>query len=870
MVPMLVLCLYGRDCFAGGGPKNLLVVVNDNSSVSQAVGAYYKEKRGIPDSNICHISCSTAEEVSRAECENNIVAPIRGFLANYDLSSRIDYIVLTKGIPLKADYSSAYFIGPISVASLLTCVGEPSIVYPMPNPSEPVWRVPLVNPYGPTASPAAPEQHFSHQISFGGHSFYAVTRLDAYTLADIYRMIDGSVAAQPLQGLFLLDGADTALYQHVNDRLAQANDALIAAGRQTYYDSASFRSRLREFIGGQNGVMGYFSWGSNEIYSDPAISYSLSKYTSIQFAPGSIADTFVSYSGRTFTWPPSYGQSLIADLIPQGLCGGNAFVSEPNVNMATHPNVLFDRYLKGYNLAESFMAATPELYWKSVIIGDPLMAPYATPPVVTFVSPQAGADLHGTVEINVNATDASGIRKVEFFVNREPVSSCAAPPYCFEWDTSGCQDGVYTIEAIAYEDSPVYTQGICRIQACVVNTPLSVGKIGDLCAVPDGKLVSLDSRLVSAGSDAFSDCVYACDPERVAGVKVIGTGYVQTGDLADITGEKRTLNGQSVILASSATVVGSAAAPSPIGLTNRDVGNRGTYAGQGSTSLRVGLGSTGLLVKVWGQVQQIAADAFYISDRSIRLENGSPGRLKVSLVGMKQPPAVPSLGSYVSVIGISALEPDGAGLRPVVRPRKPADIAYNIAFEQLAAPSGTIRPQWNLLSIPGIPSNPSASSVLPGVSLEGTLHAWDPIAQGMFTYSAYQPEAFPPLCIGSGFWLQAYRSYELITRVVLHQPDTDFWVSLPIAGSTLIGHPFPSPRKLADCRVTDGAQAVTMAEAVRRGWLDSGMTYWDSNVGGLFSIDLEYDADACLTPWHGYWVRSFHPNLALIVPRAQN
>lgn len=870
IVPVLFFFLNGRACQAGGGPKNVLLVINDNSPVSQAVGAYYKQKRDIPDANICRIRCSTAEEVGRTECENNIVAPIRNFLAGYDLSSRIDYIVLTKGIPLKASYSNTYFTGPVSVSSLLTCVGEPSITYPMPDPSEPVWRVPLVNPYGPTASPAAPEQHFTHQLSFDGHSFYAVTRLDAYTEADIYRMIDDSVAAQPVQGLFLLDGCDAGAYGYINDRLAQANDALVAAGLQTYYDSATFRSNLREFVGWQQGVMGYFSWGSNETYSDPAISYSFDKYTSNQFLPGSIADTFVSYSGRTFTYPPSSGQSLLADLIPQGLCGGNAFVSEPNVNLATYPNVLFDRYLKGYNLAESFMAATPELYWKSVIIGDPLMAPYATPPVVTFFNPLADAELHGTVEVSVDAVDSSGIRKVEFFIDHEPVAVCASPPYRFEWDTTGCEDGTYTIEVIAYEDSPVYTQGRTKIEARVVNTPEPIMRIGDLSHIADGKLVSLNARVITAGADAFADCIYIGDSDRTAGVRVIGATSLQTGDLADVTGEKRTVAGQTTVQAVSIRYAGKGPVPAPIGLTNRDVGNRGIYTGPGASSLRVGLQSTGLLIKTWGQVQQITTDAFYIADRSIRLPDGTTGRLKVLVTGMKQVPTMPALGSFVGVTGISALEPAGADLRPVLRPRKPSDISYNLAFEQLSAPPGTIAEQWNLLSVPGIPSNPSAASVLPGIDLEGRLHAWDPVTQGMVTYSAYQPEMFPPLCMGVGFWLQVFKSYDLVTRVVLHQPDTDVWISLPCTGSTLIGHPFRQPRRLAECRVTDGVRILSLDEAVRDGWLDSAIHYWRSSEGGLFLLDLEYGLDSSFEPWHGFWVRTFRPNLALIIPYAQN
>ena len=38
---------------------------------------------------------------------------------------------------------------------------------------------------------------------------------------------------------------------------------------------------------------------------------------------------------------------------------------------------LFDRYVSGFNLAESFYAASLVTYWKDIVIGDPLCRPYA-------------------------------------------------------------------------------------------------------------------------------------------------------------------------------------------------------------------------------------------------------------------------------------------------------------------------------------------------------------------------------------------------------------------------------------------------------------------------------------------------------------
>ena len=93
------------------------VLENTNSSTSSDITDYYVFVRHIPSENICRIACATTEEVTQTECESNIIAPIQAFLRNPAISDHIDYIVLTKGAPLSADYG--YSSGPLSITSIL-------------------------------------------------------------------------------------------------------------------------------------------------------------------------------------------------------------------------------------------------------------------------------------------------------------------------------------------------------------------------------------------------------------------------------------------------------------------------------------------------------------------------------------------------------------------------------------------------------------------------------------------------------------------------------------------------------------------------------------------------------------------------------
>lgn len=94
------------------------------------------------------------------------------------------------------------------------------------------------------------------------------------------------------------------------------------------------------------------------------------------YIPGSIAETIVSTGGRTFNYPPSYGQSLVSDLIREGVTGVKGYVYEPYLDAIAHPDILFDRYTDGYNLAESYYMASVKLSWMDTVIGDPKLAPY--------------------------------------------------------------------------------------------------------------------------------------------------------------------------------------------------------------------------------------------------------------------------------------------------------------------------------------------------------------------------------------------------------------------------------------------------------------------------------------------------------------
>ncbi len=97
----------------------------------------------------------------------------------------------------------------------------------------------------------------------------------------------------------------------------------------------------------------------------------------MEWINGSIGDTAVSTGGRSFTWDTTYGQSLVADLLEDGISSVKGYVYEPYLTAVSYPSILFSAYAQGFNMAEAYLAANKASGWMGVVVGDPKMAPFA-------------------------------------------------------------------------------------------------------------------------------------------------------------------------------------------------------------------------------------------------------------------------------------------------------------------------------------------------------------------------------------------------------------------------------------------------------------------------------------------------------------
>lgn len=351
----------------GGTPAQVLVVENQNSARSRQISEYYIRQRSIPLANLCRIQAAEEEQISRAEYLRTIETGVRRCLVTGQLVEQIHYIVLTQGVPLRIKAEAK---GSTVESDAASVDSELVLLYARLHGTSTAVPGPIANPY------------FRQQSQEFGHPkfpMYLVTRLAAYTVAQVKRMIDHSVEAG--RNPEMLRRGKVVLDLSYNDEAPGnswlRNAMLKLAEPQVVFDASP------KVITGTRDVIGYAGWGSND-------KARRQRFLGIAWLPGSIATEFVSSNGRTVVQPPDswtlgewkdkeswYAgspQSLAGDYLAEGATAATGHVDEPYLVATPHPEELLPAYVKqGRNLAESFYLSIAYVSWMNICLGDPLM-----------------------------------------------------------------------------------------------------------------------------------------------------------------------------------------------------------------------------------------------------------------------------------------------------------------------------------------------------------------------------------------------------------------------------------------------------------------------------------------------------------------
>jgi uncharacterized protein (TIGR03790 family) len=377
-VPVAVIalsaCLFGIAAPATAqSAENVAIVINDSSADSQRIGEYYARQRNLPASNILRIRTLSDETIDRDTYARTIEEPIATAIGRARLHDRILYLVLTKDIPLRISGTAGASGTGASVDSELTLLYRQMTGLRRPAVGH------VDNPYFLGERDVSEARPFTHK----DYDIYLVSRLDAFTVEQALALVDRA-AAPATVGRIVLDQRAALVNRTGETWLEEASSRLAKQGHADRVVLETTPKPARDI----KPVLGYFSWGS----TDPQ---NRVRSVMIGFAPGAIAGSFVSSDARTFhpppdawvptgnssnrlTWFAGSPESLIGDLILDGVTGVAGHVAEPLLQSVIRPQILFPAYFAGFNLIEAYYLAMPDLSWQTVVIGDPLCAPFRT------------------------------------------------------------------------------------------------------------------------------------------------------------------------------------------------------------------------------------------------------------------------------------------------------------------------------------------------------------------------------------------------------------------------------------------------------------------------------------------------------------
>lgn len=333
--------------------NDVAVIVNTNSQNSIDIANYFQQARNIPAQNMIYVSAPTTEDIDSATFEA-LRGQIEDYLTQNNLVDSFNYLVTTKGVPLTVE-TGCFNSGNQGSGQCATVDNELTMILG-----------PYAGSIGQNGSAMNPIHNTTAHFSRSATGLYLVTRLDAYTVNDVYNLIDRSgpstgvnkASSQAIIDLNAASGADSVyFYENV---ILPPYDTLTANGWTAQID-ANTNPLLN-----QNIVSAYVYGGGG-----PLLNVDLN-YT---WTEGSIASMSTCGTAYTFDQAQNTLNYLtVSDLIADGCTGAYGHVECLYFSQVLRSDILMNRYFnetESYNLAESFYMAERFLSWQTVIVGDP-------------------------------------------------------------------------------------------------------------------------------------------------------------------------------------------------------------------------------------------------------------------------------------------------------------------------------------------------------------------------------------------------------------------------------------------------------------------------------------------------------------------
>ena len=395
LLPAILLMLCGTIAYAGGSGLRAVVIVNNQSSNSVALGNYYCEMRQVPPENLVRINWTGGNTSwTPQQYTNTLLLPLYSALRERRLTNQADFLLLSMDIPYKIE------------SGVHTNSTTSALFYGFKlNDAPPASNLP-----NSCSLPASTKSDYA-----GSESLFRAESPGAQSRSNLLAtMITASnlplAQATVLQSILAdstFPDAPVYIVKSPNDparniRYLTAHNAILDARLQnrrsiiiTNKDGAP--PSVPQISGAQTGWQNY----------NPFVT---------TYVPGALVDNLTSVGGRLFL--PNDHLTLI-EILRAGATGTYGTVDEPCAYLQKFPSPhLFFYQNRGFTLAECYYLSVTNPY-QGLILGDPLSAPYSRPPNGRWTTLPA-TPLAGTATLGflAQAADPSlPVARVDLFVD---------------------------------------------------------------------------------------------------------------------------------------------------------------------------------------------------------------------------------------------------------------------------------------------------------------------------------------------------------------------------------------------------------------------------------------------------------------------
>jgi hypothetical protein len=490
---VLLLAVTPLAARAGGGPENVMLVVNPASPASIEVANAWISLRNIPPINVFMLPWEgSRESIPIGTFRDEILRPILQAIDGRRLSSQVDQIVYSTDFPWRIDFTEelpAPLVGQDKFPSAsLTGL---TMQYAAVMARQPTFLEVGSNRYWrPLSDEGIPRetQGFRSWYGWGAAGELLEAGGPRYLLSTMLGVTNGNAntVTEVVSGLATAAAADGTrplgtIYFAVNKDVRSTTR------------SRDFNAIVREL--GRVGVQGELFEGTLPVRKKDVAglmtgtpNFVWDKAAST-IVPGAICENLTSFGG-IFT--PNTGQTNLAEFIRSGAAGSSGTIIEPYAlqDKFPHPSIQV-HYARGACLAEAFYQSIRAPY-QILVVGDPLCQPWGMIPRITatFASDASELDtgrvLAGKVWIEpvgrvpkpAHATPERSLHvdRFEFFVDGVRHGQCAEGE-SQQLDTTELADGHHELRVVGISSSSVETQGrlVVRFTAANHGRTLALG-----------------------------------------------------------------------------------------------------------------------------------------------------------------------------------------------------------------------------------------------------------------------------------------------------------------------------------------------------------------------------------------------------------